>query len=364
MRAGILRDRGLVLLRLSLVTMGFAISIGTAAAVPATDTTMQAVVVVDGKPEVQRVARPAPGSGQVLVKVYDAGINPVDWKIATGRAGAQPMGRGGPPGPPPPPGPASGAPTGGPPAIPGFDAAGVIETVGDGVSGYKVGDAVIVWSGGRATYAEYVAVAADTIAAKPAELSFAQAAAIGHASITAWNMLVDVVKLQTGQKVLVLGGSGGVGSTAIQIARNMGAHVIATASGAHLDYLRTLGAEEVIDYTQTPFETQVSDVDVVINTVDADNASRAVGVIRRGGWLVSLLGLPMEQCNAAGIQCSSRTMTGTLNGEVLRRLADWAHGGKFTVHIDRTFRLQEVAQAWEYSQARHTTGKSVIQLVP
>jgi NADPH:quinone reductase-like Zn-dependent oxidoreductase len=134
----------------------------------------------------------------------------------------------------------------------------------------------------------------------------------------------------------------------------MGAHVIATASGAHLDYLRTLGAEEVIDYTQTPFETQVSDVDVVINTVDADNASRAVGVIRRGGWLVSLLGLPMEQCNAAGIQCSSRTMTGTLNGEVL----------KFTVHIDRTFRLQEVAQAWEYSQARHTTGKSVIQLVP
>jgi len=336
--------------------------------------TMRAVVVVDGQPVVRELPRPHPAAGQVLVRVHAAGVNPVDWKIATGRAGAQPMGRGAPPPPPdggasrpagspstasPPPGPEDGTP-----AIPGFDASGVVEAIGAGVSRYKAGDAVIVWSKNRGTYAEHVAVDVDTVAAKPAGMSFAQAAAIGHASITAWNMLVDVAQLKAGQRVLILGAAGGVGSTAIQVAHNLGAHVIATASGSHLDYLRSLGADEVIDYTREAFEQRVHEIDVVINTVDADNARRAVSVIRRGGWLVSLVGLPTEQCAAAGVQCSSRTMDGTPYGEVLERLAQWARQGRFSVHVDRAFGLEQVGEAWAYSRAGHTTGKIVIRLLP
>jgi NADPH:quinone reductase-like Zn-dependent oxidoreductase len=333
---------------LSVVVLLAALAAGL---VRAREATMRAVVVSAGRIQIRDVARPTAGRGQVLVKIHYAGVNPVDWKTAGGS----------------PDDPSAGA---GPAiartdalAVPGVDAAGVIEAVGGRVAGYKVGDAVIVWSQDRGTYAQYVAVPAATIALKPDNLSFAEAASVAHAGLAAWNMLIDLAKVRAGQSVLVLGGAGGVGSAAVQIAKNRGAHVIATASARDLDYLKALGAEMVIDYNAQHFEEQVRNVDIAVNTVDLDNAYRALAVVRRGGYLVSVVGLPAAaQCAARGVICARRTLSGTPFRLALRQIADWSRTGTFKLNIDRTFELTDVLRAWQYSEAGHTRGKSVIRI--
>ncbi|MGH3429730.1 MAG: NADP-dependent oxidoreductase, partial [Mycobacteriales bacterium] len=298
------------------------------------------------------VARAAAAPGQVLVKLRFAGVNPGDWKAASG-APEQPE-----------PGGAAAAAAasrvGG--SIPGVDGSGVIVALGAGVHDCQVGEPVILWSAARGTYAQYVAVAAGALARKPTALSYEQAAGLAHAGLAAWNMLVESAHVRPGQRVLVLGGAGAVGSAAVQIARNEGAHVTATASGRNAGYLRSLGAEQVIDYTREHFEDQMHEVDIVVNTVDADDAYRGLAVVRRGGFLVSVNGLPRpEQCAARGVHCAARTL-GAPVGPVLRQLAEWARTGRFTVNIDRVFELSEVVKAWGYSQAGHTRGKSVIRI--
>jgi NADPH:quinone reductase-like Zn-dependent oxidoreductase len=300
--------------------------------------TMRAAVVGPGTVQVREVARPVAGPGQVLVKIRYAGVNPSDWKSAGGSSDD-------------------------PAPIPGLDGAGVIAAVGSGVSGYRIGDAVIVWSQARGTYAQYVAVPADTIAAKPARLSFAEAAGLAHAGLAAWNLLIDLARVHAGQTVLILGAAGGVGSAAVQIAGNRGAQVIATASARNAGYLKALGAAAVIDYNAQHFEDQLRAIDIAVNTVDLDNAYRALAVVRRGGHLVSSAGLPSAaQCAARGVLCSARATTGTPVQVALKQLADWAQAGKFKVNIDQTFELTEVLKAWQYSQAGHTRGKSVIRI--
>jgi NADPH:quinone reductase-like Zn-dependent oxidoreductase len=320
------------------------------------DATMQAAVIGPGRIQVRDVARPVAGPGQVLVKIRYAGVNPADWKIAGGSTDdpTAPEAAGSA---------AAAIPNTGTPPIPGFDGSGVIAALGRGVAGFKIGDPVIVWSRARGTYAQYVAVPADTIALKPDRLSFAEAAGVAHAGLAAWNMLIDQAHLQPGQTVLVLGGAGGVGSAAVQIAKNKGAQVIATASGRNAGYLKALGADTVIDYSAQHFEDQLRNVDIAVNAVDIDNAYRALAVVRRGGYLVSAVGLPAAaQCAARGVICTRRTMTGTPIRLTLRQLADWSRAGRFKVNIDRTFELTDVLQAWQYSQGGHTRGKSVIRI--
>jgi len=297
--------------------------------------TMQAAVVRASTLHVQTLARPSPAAGEVLVKLRFAGINPADWQDASAHAAG----------------------------IPGLDGSGVIAAVGAGVTGYRIGDAVIVWSRSRGTYAQYVAVPVATIVHKPGKLSFEQAAGLAHASLAAWNMLIDIAHVTAGQNVLVLGGAGGVGSAAIQIAKNKGAHVIATSSTRNLEYLKSLGADQVIDYTRMHFEDQVRNADIVINTVDADNAYRGLAVVRPGGVLVSSNGLPgADQCAVFRVSCSMRTSTGTAAGVALGQLADWAQAGQYQVNIDQIYALSEVLKAWGYSQAGHTRGKSLIRI--
>jgi len=323
------------------------------APVGAGDATMRAAVVSPGRVQVHAVARPLPGPGQVLVRIRYAGVNPLDWKSAGGSpqdpeaAAALAAGVVG----------AGGAP------IPGVDGAGVITALGTGVAGYRIGDAVIVWSPLHGTYAQYVAVAADSITHKPARLTFAEAAAVAHAGLAAWNLLIDQAGVHSGQTVLVLGGAGGVGSAAVQIARIKGARVIATASARNADYVRSLGATTVIDYATQHFEDQLRAVDIALNTVDDDNAYRALAVVRRGGHLVATAGLPAAaQCSARGVLCAGRSVTGAPVRVALRQIADWSQAGIFKVHIDRTFELGQVLQAWQYSQAGHTRGKCVIRV--
>lgn len=318
-----------------------AASAGAGAA--ADEATMRAALVSAATIRVRDVARPVAGPGQVLVRIRYAGVNPADWKSAGGRP--------------------EDATARAPGAIPGIDGSGVIAALGSDVVGYKIGDPVIVWSSTGGTYAQYVAVAADSIALKPDSLSFAEAAGVAHAGLAAWNMLIDQAGVRTGQSVLVLGGAGGVGSAAVQIAKLKGARVIATASARNAGYLKALGADTVFDYATQHFEDQLRNIDIAIDTVDVNNAYRALAVVRRGGYLLSSVGLPAAgQCAARVVTCADRSRNGTPVHLVLQQIADWSQAGRFKVNVDRSFALSEVLQAWQYSQAGHTRGKSVIRI--
>jgi NADPH:quinone reductase-like Zn-dependent oxidoreductase len=295
---------------------------GSAAEVALSEPTMRAALVSAGRIQIRDVARPVARPGQVLVKIRYASVNPDDWNSAGATAAA-----------------ASGAP------IPGFDGAGVIAALGAGVTRYHIGDAVIIWSQAQGTYAQYVAVPADTIALKPDGLSFAKAAGVAHAGLAAWNLLIDVAKVHKG------------------LASNRGALVIATASARDAGYLKTLGAKRVIDYSAQHFEDQLRNIDIALDTVDIDNAYRALAVIRRGGYLLSTIGLPSAaQCAAAGVICSGRAPPGTPVHAALMQLADWSRSDAFKVNVERSFALTQVLQAWLYSQAGDTRGKAVIRI--
>jgi NADPH:quinone reductase-like Zn-dependent oxidoreductase len=308
---------------------------------------MQAAVVNGSAIRVQTVPRPVPGAGEVLVKLQFASVNPADWKRASGR----------------PEDPNIGKPREGQPAIPGMDGAGTVVALGRGVTGLKMGDAVMLWSRHGGTYAQYVAVPAGDVAHKPDKVSAMQAAAIPHAGLAAWGLLMDIAKVHSGQNVVVLGGAGGVGSAAVQIARICGAHVLATTSARNAGYVHQLGADSVIDYTTQHFDEQVRNVDIVVNAVDADDAYRGLAVVKRGGYLVSVAGLPLPaQCSGRGVICAARDPALTSTRKALAQLADWTQEGRFFVNIDRTFELRDVLQAWAYSQAGHTRGKAIIHV--
>jgi NADPH:quinone reductase-like Zn-dependent oxidoreductase len=297
---------------------------------------MRAVVVVDGNFEVQSVPKPEPQAGQVRIKVRAASVNPVDWKQVER---AEPGTR----------------------LIPGRDLSGVIDAVADGNGPWKVGQAVIAIVTGGA-YAEYAVASANAVAAKPKRLSFEEAAGMGVAGETAWHALVTLANIQRGQRVLIHGGAGGVGSSAVQIAKARGAYVIATASPNHNEFLHSLGADEVIDYHTVRFEEKLKDLDVVLNTVDADTGARSLGVLRPGGILVSVVGAaPDVQCEAAKVRCA---VTSHVTGDALGALSALADEGKFRVEIDQRFPLADAAKAMALNRNGHTGGKIILNVSP
>ncbi|HTX24037.1 MAG TPA: NADP-dependent oxidoreductase [Steroidobacteraceae bacterium] len=302
---------------------------------------MKAMVLTDGHLVLQSVPKPAPGPGEVRIKIRAAAINPADWKMTRM------------------------ASRWGPEAILGLDASGVIDAVGPAVSGWQRGDAVIALTRPpHGAYAQYVVVPVDFVAPKPRALSFDEAAGIPVAGITAWRSLVDVAHLRKGQRVLIDGGAGGVGSAAVQIAKAQGAYVIATASASNAPFLRSIGADEVIDYRAGPFEQKVKDVDVVLDTVNRDDGIRAISTLKAGGVLVSVVGaMPQEQCAAARILC---TAPGSSGGQpaapYLRHIATLADTGQYHVNVERVFPLSRAQDAWELNRQGHTRGKLILSL--
>lgn len=296
---------------------------------------MRAAVVTDGVIKVQNIPVPEPAAGEVRVKVHAASVNPVDWKLADRSAkGAS--------------------------STPGRDFAGVIDAVGPSVTKWKVGDAVI--GVGAGSYAEYVLAAADSIAAKPTKMSFAEASGMGVVAETAWRAVVTVADVQKGQKVLIHGGAGGVGSSAVQIAKARGAYVIATASARNHDFLKSIGADETIDYRSVKFEDKLKSLDVVVNTVDADTSRRSIGVLKPGGVLVSVVGpAPAEPCAAAKVRCAE---TGKVNGQMLAQVVELANAGKFHISVEKRMSLNDAAKAWVESRDGHVRGKIVIDIAP
>lgn len=321
-------------IRLFAVLMGISLMEMSPAAVAAPET-MRAVVVAAGPVlGVQSVPVPKPTAGEVLIRVRAAGVNPVDWKVASRRIGS----------------------------VPGTDVAGTIDSIGEGVSGWKPGDAVLGFARQSGSYAEYAIIPGSSIAAKPTSLTFEQAAGIPIAGETAWRSLHEAARVERGQTVLIHGAAGGVGSAAVQIAKAAGARVIGTASPNNHEFLRSLGVDQVIDYRSQKFEDLVKNVDVVLNTADADTNARSIGVVRVGGTLVSIVGPPNgAACEQAKIRCVSPDRgSGAPVSELLSKVGELAAAGKLKVFVEETYPLADAAKAWDKSRAGHTRGKLII----
>src|SRR5437588_9611956 len=221
--------------------------------------------------KLELIPQPEPQQGEVLVRVYAAGVNPVDWKIRSGLMKAfWPSTF---------------------PYVPGTELAGVVEKVGPGVSVFQPGQEVFGRSS-NGSYAQYSIAPAHALALKPKALSFDEAATIPVGATTAWQGIFDHGNLQPGQRVLILGGAGGVGICAVQFARWKGAHVISTASTSNVDFVRSLGAETVIDYTKTRVGDEIHDVDLVFDTVGGGALASVWPTPKRGATLVTTVGQP------------------------------------------------------------------------
>ena len=303
---------------------------------------MKAIVVhSSGGPEVLKyedAPRPQPKDGEVLVRVMSAAVNPVDVFIREGRNTRFPL-------------------------IPGMDVAGVVEQTGNKVTKFKQGDAIYAYlsfeeQGG---YAEFAVTKQDHAALKPKSINFEKAAAVPLAATTAWQALIEKAGLRAGQAVLIHGGSGGVGTFAVQIAKARGAEVIATASTANQDLLKQLGVDQPIDYTTTKFEDVVKDVDVVLNAVRGDTLARSYGVVKKGGIIVSITGQPdpaeLEKHGIRGIGFSAYP-----DAKVLEELAKLIEAGKITPIVSAVMPLVDIVKAHQQIASRHTRGKIVLKI--
>jgi NADPH:quinone reductase-like Zn-dependent oxidoreductase len=301
---------------------------------------------VFGGPEVLKIvkaARPQAGPAEVLVRVVAAGVNPTDaWhRSSPGLAG------------------------GDAPVRLGWDVSGVVEAVGAGVTTLAPGDEVFGMprhpqpAGG---YAEYVTSPARHLVRKPSEISHVQAAALPLAGLTAWQALVDTADVRPGQRVLIHAAAGGVGHLAVQIAKARGAYVIGTARSANHAFVRSLGAEEVIDYTQTDFASAVHDVDIVIDTVGGEYGPRSLKTLRPHGIVVSLAS-PAEAALAhvaqpLGLRTQFMIVEADQHG--LRQLASLVQAGQLLPEIAACLPLEQAGRAHELTQSGRTRGKIVL----
>lgn len=282
-------------------------------------TTMKAVQIhAYGTPDVlnyEDVPRPEPGSGEVLIRVKAVSVNPLDWKIRAGYLQEMmPVSL---------------------PLILGMDLAGIIETVGSGVTHLSVGQEVYAATSDMTHfggYAEFVVRQADYVAPKPKTLDYIQSASIPVVAATAWQALFDVGGLATGQKVLIHGAAGGVGMFAVQFAKLKSAYVIGTASAHNADFVRSLGADEVIDYHTTPFEQVVRDVDVVIDTQGGNTQARSWGFLKPGGILVAT---PAPRSPEMAAQMGVRAAMVQVNptAEILTQIAESIDTGKVKTEV-------------------------------
>ncbi|MFD8719189.1 NADP-dependent oxidoreductase [Streptomyces sp. NPDC059629] len=319
-----------------------------------------------GGPEVlgyDEVAVPEPGPGEVLVRVHAVGVNPPDWYLRDGLSNIPPEVR----------------PKFGLPVIPGTDVSGVVEAVAADVQGFSVGDEVygllrFPSFDGRA-YAQYVAAPASDLARKPAGIDHVHAAGAPMSLLTAWQFLIELghdhpspfqearhrpVALDAGTTVLVNGAAGGVGHFALQLAKWKGAHVIAVASGAHEAFLRELGADEFIDYTESRPEELVNGVDLVLDAVGGRESSRFLRTLKRGGALFPVFfgEYDEEETAKLGVMVSGTQVRS--HGPQLAEVGRLLDAGTVRVAIDSTFPLADARAAHERASRGHIQGKIVL----
>ena len=295
-----------------------------------------------GGPEVLKfgdLPDPVAAAGEVIVDIHAATVNGADWKVRAGSTYGEIESF---------------------PYVLGRDFSGVVSAVGDGVTDFVVGDAVfgVCDHGQEGTYAEKIAMKASIIAKKPESMSHVEAACLSLTGLTALISVEDTLELKAGETILIQGGAGGVAGFAIELAKHLGAHVISTASTGNVDYVKGLGADQVIDYTQQDFTEIISDVDCVFETVGGPVTEKSFAVVKSGGRVASI---------ASGMQAppSPREDVASLRPAVgrdrphLERIVELFEAGAVHAPPVTTYSLADAAEAHWVSESRHLRGKLV-----
>ncbi len=308
---------------------------------------MKAVVLNDwGGVEnfvIQDVPTPAIKPDEVLVKVRAFGVNPADFKT---RTGTTPY-----------------AKNYTHPIILGWDMAGEVVETGSEVTTFRPGDVVygmVNFPNPGQTYADYVAAPAAHLALKPASMSFEEAAAAPLAVLTAWQALTEHGHLKAGERVLIQAASGGVGHLGVQLAKALGAYVIGTASGKNEAFVRSLGADEFVDYTQNNVEEMVSDIDLVFDTAGADTIFASAKVLKPGGRLISIAYTAMDKVLAIRPDIHAERILVHTSGDDLRTINQLIDDGKVKISVSQVLPASQIADAHQQLESRRTTGKIVL----
>jgi alcohol dehydrogenase len=323
-----------------------------------------------GKVPLKLAEMPVPDIGEhdILAKIHAASVNPIDFKIRDGKTKILLKYK--------------------MPLILGNDFAGTVTQTGSKVTRFKAGDEIYsrVPKNRIGTFAEYIGVHEDAVAQKPKNLSFEEAASIPLVGLTAYQALHDVLHLEKGQKILIQAGSGGVGSFAIQLAKEMGAYVATTAGDAGKNLVKSLGADTVIDYKTEKFEEILSDYDAVFDTIGGEILEKAFRIVKSGGKIVSIAGLPNakfgKEYGVGAIKtflfwlitrriaklekqhnATYAYMFMSSSGEQLQLIGELIEKGKIRPVIDRTFPFDKVQNAIEYSESGRANGKIIIKIM-
>lgn len=302
-----------------------------------------------GKSEViqlaENIADPILGAGQVLVDVYSSSVNPFDSKLRSGvYKDSIPLNL---------------------PYIPGGDFAGVVVELGEGVSEFKVGDKIFgsasILNGGSGSFAEKAVARVRNSAYMPKNLGFTEAASLPLVGASAIQALEEHINLQKGQKVLIQGGAGGIGSIAIQLAKFIGAYVVTTVRGDDVDFVKKLGVDEVIDFTKESFEDRVKNFDAVFDTVGAGITNSSIKVLKKGGILVSMAGQADAKV-AEEFGVNALTQNTKSSKEKFQRLAELVESNAIKPQVDKVFSLENTQGAFEYFENNRPNGKVVLEI--
>ncbi len=295
--------------------------------------------------EINEVEEPKAGPNQVLVEVYAACINPFDYHFRFGAVSKMMPVKF--------------------PATMGGDFAGKIIELGEGVSDFKAGDEVfgsaIILGGGSGSFAQKLVANTANIALKPTSVDFTNAAALPLVGSSAIQAIEEHIKLKSGQKILIHGGAGGIGHVAVQVAKALGAYVAVTAASKDVEFVKSLGADQVINYQKEDFSQDLKDFDAVYDTVGGEVTNKSFKVLKKGGVIVSMLGQPDEQLvKEYGVTAIGQGTKTTQ--EHLERLKELVDGGKVKVHVDKVFTLDQIKEAFTYQEQTHPRGKVVIRI--
>lgn len=295
--------------------------------------------------KITEIEKPTPAEGQVLVEVHASSINPFDSAVRSGYMKDMiPLQL---------------------PVTIGGDISGVIQQIGEGVTDFAVGDKVYgqanVVAGNSGAFAEYAATSAGQVAKLPSNTDFKEAASLPLVGISALQGLTEHINLDQGQKIFIHGGSGGIGTVAIQIAKNIGAYVATTATGDGIEYVKKLGADEVIDYKSQDFSELLKDYDAVFDAVGGDDFNKSFSVLKKGGIAVTMIAEP-DEAKASELGISVIRQATQVTTKRLEGLARLVEDGVVTPHVDIVFPLEKIRQAFEMRESGNVKGKVVIEI--
>jgi NADPH:quinone reductase-like Zn-dependent oxidoreductase len=294
--------------------------------------------------KIENIPVPQISDDEILIKIHATSINPVDWKVREGYLQSMKVHT--------------------LPLTLGWDVSGVVEKTGGNVKQFKIGDEVYSRPALErdGSYAEYIAVNANDVAFKPKSITHAEAASLPLAGITAWEVLIKTAEIKAGQKVLIHAVSGGVGTLAMQIAKNKGCYVIGTTSTANIDFVKNLGADEIIDYKTSDFSAILKDVDVVFDTLGGDIQEKSWKVLKENGILISIVSPPNPE--------SAKTHKARLgfvfikpDASVLAELATLIDNKSIKPVVGNIFTLDEIKKAHDLSQSGRARGKIAIKVI-